>query len=58
MYFKSNEGSDKTFVYQPTLDTLELKKRKGTDYVLSSKSNGVYNSKLTALYNVFLGTVH
>ena len=33
----------KTFVYQPTLDTLELKKGKGTDYVLSSKSKGVFH---------------
>ena len=24
-----------TFVYQPTLDTLELKNDKGTDYVVS-----------------------
>ena len=33
-------------VYQPTLNTLELKNDKGTDYVVSWKSNGVYNSKL------------
>ena len=44
----------KTFVYEPTLDTLELKKDKGTDYILSSKSNGVYNSKLKPLYTAFL----
>ena len=35
MYFTSNDGSQNTFVYQPTLDTLELKEEKGTDYVLS-----------------------
>ena len=28
LYFTSNEGSQITFVYQPTLDTLELKKAK------------------------------
>ena len=28
MYFTSNDGSHNTFVYQPTLDTLELKKTK------------------------------
>ena len=28
IYFTSNDGSQKTFVYQPTLDTLELKKTK------------------------------
>ena len=42
MYFASNDGSQNTFVYQPTLDTLELKKDKGTDYVLTWKSNGAY----------------
>ena len=54
IYFTSNDGSQNTFFYQPTLDTLELKKDKGTDYVLSWKSNGVYNSKLTPLYGDFL----
>ena len=38
------------FVYQPTLDTLKLKKDKCTDYVLSWKSKGVYNSKFKPLY--------
>ena len=27
IYFKSNNRSQNTFVYKPTLDTLELKKR-------------------------------
>ena len=49
MYFTSNDGSQDTFVYQLTLDLLELKKDKGTDYVLSWKSNGVYNSKIMPL---------
>ena len=57
MYFASNDGSQNTFVYQPTLDTLELKKDKGTDYVLSWKSNGVYNSKLKPLYTAFLHSI-
>ena len=39
MYFTSNGESQNTFVYQPTFDTLELKKDKGTDYVLSWKTN-------------------
>ena len=26
MYYTSNDGSQNTFIYQPTLDTLELKK--------------------------------
>ena len=28
IYFTSNDGSQNTFVYQPTLNTLELKKSK------------------------------
>ena len=35
MYFTVNDGSQNTFVYQPTLDTLELKKDEGTGYVIS-----------------------
>ena len=53
MYFTSNDGSQSTFVYQPTLDKLELQ----TDYVLSWKSNGVYNSKLKSLYSAFLHSI-
>ena len=33
---------------------LDLKKGKCTDYNLSRKSNGVYNSKLKPLYTAFL----
>ena len=57
IYFTSNDGSQNTFIYQPTLDTLELKKDKGTDHVLSWKSNGVYNSKLKPLYTAFLHSI-
>ena len=57
IYFTSNEGSQNTFFYQPTLDTLELKKDKGTDYVLSWKSRGVFNSKLKPLYSTFLNSI-
>ena len=35
MYFTVNDGSQNTFVYQPTLYTLELKKDEGTGYVIS-----------------------
>ena len=31
-----------------------MKKDKGTDYVLSWKSKGVYNSKLKSLHTAFL----
>ena len=54
MYFTTNDGSQNMFVYQPILDMLELKKDKGTDYVLSWKSNGVYNSKFKPLHTAFL----
>ena len=54
MCFTSNDGSQNTFAYQPTLDTLELKEDKGTDYVLRWKSNEVYNSKFKPLYTAFL----
>ena len=46
IYFTSNDGSQNTLVYQPTLDTSESKRDKSTDYILSWKSKGVYNSKL------------
>ena len=57
IYFTSNDGSQNTIVYQPTLDALELKKDNGTDYVLSWKSKGVFNSKLTPLYTAFLNSI-
>ena len=34
------------FVYQSTLDTLELRKGADNDYVISWKSKGIFNSKL------------
>ena len=55
--FTSNDRSQNTFYYQSTLDTLELKKEKGSDYILSWKSNGVYNSQLKPLYTAFLHTI-
>ena len=57
IYFTRNDGSQNTFVYQATLDTLELKKDKGTNYVLSCKSKGVFNSKLKPLYTTFLNII-
>ena len=47
----------KTFFCQPTLDTLELQKDKGNDYVLSWESKAVYNSKLKPLYTAFLHSI-
>ena len=47
IYFTSNDGPQKTFVYQAALDALELKKDKGTDYVVNWKSEVVFNSGLS-----------
>ena len=58
IYFISNDGSQDTFVYQPHFDTLELKKDKSTDSVLSWKSKGVFNSKLKPLYTAFLHSIN
>ena len=41
-----NDGSQNTFVYQSTLDTLELRKYKFTDRVLNRESKGAFNFKL------------
>ena len=57
MYFTSNNRSQNTLVYRPKCDILELKKNKGTEYVLSWKSNGVYNSRLKPLYTAFLHSI-
>ena len=56
-YFFGDYGSQNVFVYQPTLDTLDLKKDKGTDYLLSWKSKGVYTSKFKPLYTAFLHSI-
>ena len=57
IYFTGNDGSRSTFVYQPTLDTLEFKKDKGTDDALSWRSKGVSNYKLKPLYTTFLNSI-
>ena len=40
--FFGDDGSQNVFIYQRKLSTLELKKDKGTNYVFSWKSKGVY----------------
>ena len=45
------------FVYQPTLDTLELKKDKYPDYILSWKLKAVHTSKCKSLYTSFLPSI-
>ena len=57
IYFTSDDGSQDMSVYLPKLDKLELKKDRGTDYVLSWKSKKVYTSKLKPLYTAFLHSI-
>ena len=57
IYFSSNDGSQNTFLYQPILDTLKLKKDKGIDNVISCKLKGVHNSKLKLVYTAFLHSI-
>ena len=57
IYCTSNDGSQNIFVYQPTFNVLELKKDKGTEYIISWKSKGVYNSKLIASDGAFLANL-
>ena len=54
IYFTKNDGTQNTFVYQPTLDALELKKDKGIENTVRWKSKGVYNSKIKPLHSAFL----
>ena len=54
--FTSNDEFQNNFVYQPILDSLELRKDKGTEYIVSRKSKRLYNSKLKLLYTAFLHT--
>ena len=54
IYFTSKDGSQNMFVYKSTFNMLELKIDKGTDYIISWKSKGLYKSKLIALHGAFL----
>ena len=56
MCFTSDDESQNTFNFQPTPNTLELKKYKGINYVLSWKSKGIYTFKFTQLYTIFLNS--
>ena len=60
MYFTSNGGSQNTFFNHQPLKILKQKKKKkgkGNDYVLSWKSEGVFNSKLKPLYTALLNSI-
>ena len=55
--FHKNDGYQNTFACQPTLGALEFKKDNGTDYILSSKSKGAFNSKLNPPLAAFLNSI-
>ena len=52
-----DDGFYNISVYQPTLNTLELKEDQGTDCVIGWKPKGVYNSKFTPLHMTFLHNI-
>ena len=56
MYFTSDDGFQNMFVYQPIFNTIKYKNI-STEYVISWKSKGVYNSKLIALNSDFLPNI-
>ena len=53
-FFLGVDGFQNMFAYQPTRNTLELKKDKGTDYFLIWELKGAYTSKLRTLHTTFL----
>ena len=53
-----DDGSKNMFVYQSKTDMLELKKDKGTDYVLSWKSKRTYTFKINLLHAAFLHSIN
>ena len=48
------DGFQNMFVCQPIFNMLELKKEKGTDYVIGWKPKGSYESKLLLSHGLFL----
>ena len=53
MYFTGNVGFQNMLVHQPTFSMLQLKEDKGTDYVISWISKGVYSSNISPLHTIF-----
>ena len=52
--FSDDESFQNKFVFQPTFSTLVFKKDKRGEYVISSKSKGLFKTKLFPLYGPFL----
>ena len=57
MYFTSDDGSQNMFFLSTIIWYVRVKKDKGTDYVLSWKSKGVFTSKRKPLFNSFLHNI-
>ena len=57
IYFTIVDGSQNMFFYQPTFNVLELKNDEGTEYIISWKSKGIYDSKLMVLIGALLPNV-
>ena len=53
-YFLGDDGFENLFLYQSNCSRLQLKKDKGIDYAISSKSEGVYSYILSPQYTAFL----
>ena len=57
MYFTSDDRFENMFVYQPTFNTLKYKNM-STEYIISWKSKGIYNSKLIVFnYKFFIPNI-
>ena len=56
-FFFGNDGSQKLFVYQPTLDTLELKEDKGTDYFTGFRLKAFFKFNFLPLHSAFLPNI-
>ena len=52
-----DDGFQNMFAYQVKFNTIELKKDNDTNYLISWKSKGVYNCKLTPVNTAFLHKV-
>ena len=57
MYFTGNDGLQNIFDCQPTFSTLQSQKNKGTDYILSWKSRGLYSFTLFPHCTHFLHSI-
>ena len=55
--FGDDDSQIMMLVYYSTLNTLELKEDKGTDYVVGWTSKGLFKSKLLPLHGAFLPNI-